>query len=431
MKKPAILLLLASCAPCRAQSQKLTLDEAVKTALKQHPSLRRLDSLTQAARARATAAKSGALPFVDFGASATTGPSGSPAMGLRGLAGTPLKSHYGGSVNVTQLLYDFGKVKHGAHRAEALVEASSQRTQTQRAWIVLKTKEAYYNTLLAQRLVVVADATVRVREQTVRQAQAHLDAGLRSRVDLRLAELELTKAQARLSESRNALAAAFADLRYALGEEERRSYELETSPTTPLPTGEGIELSQSIAISLKQRPELHEHSSQLRAARESVEVARSQKRPDLIGVTSLGRVNPPGFLNTSKQRDPYALGLAVSVPLFTGRRIESEVREARANLEAVEAAGAELAQGIRLQVTRAHLNLQTQRVNVRAAEQQVKTAEDALALATTRYQNNLSDIVELTQSQLAHTEALTAQATASFNVKIAEAALRYAIGAET
>jgi outer membrane protein TolC len=411
--------------------RKLSLEEALAIALKQHPSLQRFENLSLAARARVDQARAGFRPLIDFGASVTTGVSGAP-LGLRGIAGSPLKSHYGGSVNASQILGDFGKTQHLVGRSQSLFEATRKQTEMRKAWVIVDTEDAYYHALLAQKLVQVAEQAVKQREQTLRQSKAHFEAGLKSRVDVRFAELELSRAQAKLSESKNNLAASFADLNNALGAaltaREDQAYQLE-EPATAYAALDDTP-AQLTKKSLQSRPEFGESAAQLRAAQELIDFAHSEKRPSLLGTLSLGRLNPPSFLNTWRQRDFWAAGFAISVPLFTGGRIEGEVREAKALLGSQQSAREELEQNIRLQVARAYLAVQTQKENLRAAEQQVVAAEDALNLANLRYQNNLSDIVELTQAQLSDTDARTARATAFYNLKIAEAALAYAVGVD-
>ncbi len=65
------------------------------------------------------------------------------------------------------------------------------------------------------------------------------------------------------------------------------------------------------------------------------------------------------------------------------------------------------------------------------AEEQVKTAQEALQLAKQRYKLGLGTVMEVTQSQVALTTAQTKLAEAQYDYKIAEVTLSYAAGGST
>ena len=60
------------------------------------------------------------------------------------------------------------------------------------------------------------------------------------------------------------------------------------------------------------------------------------------------------------------------------------------------------------------------------AEEQVKTAQEALHLSKQRYKLGLGTVVEVTQSEVAVTAAQTKLAEAQYDYKIAEVTLAYA-----
>src|SRR5437016_4188658 len=107
----------------QAPQQTLTLEEAFQTALKAAPSLTRLERQAAAAAQRVRQAQAGWLPSVAIAATATDGPAGAPAFGVQGLAGDPLKKHYGAGLNVVQPLFDFGRTAHLVAAREALFRA--------------------------------------------------------------------------------------------------------------------------------------------------------------------------------------------------------------------------------------------------------------------------------------------------------------------
>ena len=62
---------------------------------------------------------------------------------------------------------------------------------------------------------------------------------------------------------------------------------------------------------------------------------------------------------------------------------------------------------------------------IKLAEEQVKTAEEALHLSKQRYKLGLGTVVEVTQSEVAVTAAQTRLADTQYDYKIAEVTLAY------
>ena len=118
-------------------------------------------------------------------------------------------------------------------------------------------------------------------------------------------------------------------------------------------------------------------------------------------------------------------GALVSMPLFTGFLIENQVVEATANREAASAATSNIEQALTQQVTNAYLDTVTFAQQIKLAEEQVRTAEEALHLSKQRYKLGLGTVVEVTQSEVAVTVAQTRLAETQYDYKIAEVTLAY------
>lgn len=118
-------------------------------------------------------------------------------------------------------------------------------------------------------------------------------------------------------------------------------------------------------------------------------------------------------------------GAMVSMPLFTGFLIENQVVEATANRQAASAATSNIEQALTQQVTNAYLDTVTFAQQIKLAEEQMRTAEEALQLSKQRYKLGLGTVVEVTQSEVAVTAAQTRLAEMQYDYKIAEVTLAY------
>jgi outer membrane protein len=116
------------------------------------------------------------------------------------------------------------------------------------------------------------------------------------------------------------------------------------------------------------------------------------------------------------------------MPLFTGFLIENQVREAKAQKTASDAATVNVEQALTQQVTNSYLDTVTFAQQIKLGEEQVKTAREALQLAKQRYKLGLGTVVEVTQSEVAVMAAQTQLAEARYDYKVAEVTLAYAAG---
>src|SRR5262249_44003786 len=208
------------------------------------------------------------------------GPLGAPPMGLGGLVGTPIKKHTGGSLNLVQTLLDFGRTRSTVHarREEAAVSAETLHADQNR--VTLDAQQAYLQTLQSRRLLEVNRQILEQRQLVARQAETLRQNGLASRVDVDLAELNVSQAQLAVVRAQNDVETAFAALSSAIGRQIPSTTALEdvvpaSPPTPPTPTPSAPApstvapvpappLDQSITEARRGRPELRHAAPQAR-----------------------------------------------------------------------------------------------------------------------------------------------------------------------
>lgn len=415
-----LLLLLTSSA--WADAPRLTLPEAIRTALQRHPSLVRRAEDRAAAVAREQRAASEERPHFGIEALGKDGPAGAPNFSFPGLANAGITRHVGADVVLSQQ-FDFGRTLHRTRARHAAAEASRADERTQAAQVVLGVYRAFDDALLAGALARVARKNEETRGTTMRQAEARNRAGLTSRVDVGLARAAEAEARAARIRAESARWSAMAALNAAMGIDGPPDYDLvEADPAGgAIPT-----LAEAVARGLRDRPETDRQRAQIRAAEEALRAASAGSAP-VVRLLLSG-----GWLNVApRNTDPntYAVGIGMTVPLYTGGAVEADVGESRHQLGAVRAADAELAQEIRLQVTRAWWTLRALLDSQEAVAAEVREARDSEWLATLRYRHRLGSIVELQQAQLAVLGAEINEARLRFDIATARAALRYAMGA--
>ncbi len=407
----------------------LSLEQAVATALRRHPSLIRLDEARLAAEAREQSVASGFRPRLTLEAVGKDGPPAAPGFGFAGLANSTNTRNYGADLVLSQIIADFGRTLHRVRSQRLLADSAALDEQAQRSLVALNVYQAFGGALLAGHQVRLAEQTVAARETTVRQAQARFDAGLTSRVDVGLARAALAEAQLALVNASNGRDQAFAELNAAMGMPTGPALYTLVEPSLPPAEAAPPPASpeQDVAAALRQRPELQAIEDQVRAAEESARAARAEGMPLLRGFASGGYDNVAA--GEFGQNHTYAAGVGLTLPVYTGGQVQAEADAARHRAAALRASSEETAQSIRLQVIRARQTLTALQEGQRAVEEQVRQAQDSASLAAERYRTGLGSILEVQQSLAALMEAQTANTRLRSDTLTAQAALRYATGA--
>jgi len=246
---------------------------------------------------------------------------------------------------------------------------------------------------LHRELVVLARENTTSREALLKVSKARFASGLVSRVDQGLAGADLAQARAEAIVRQKQLEQSLAGLWKAMGLPGRPDREVEALPgevTAPAGT-----LEQDLADAARTRPEMAEAQAEAEAARAELAAAEGGHNP-VLQIFATG-----GYLaNLRSHADPglYAVGMSLSVPLYTSGGVEADVVRARHRLAAAEARLAEVSQQVTYEVTRARLALDGLLATLEARELELRYAEDARRLAVLRYENGLSGIAEVQEA---------------------------------
>ena len=173
------------------------------------------------------------------------------------------------------------------------------------------------------------------------------------------------------------------------------------NPTVPVP---GL-VDAWVERAEQASPELQSLRAQLDAARMEVDKAQAGHKPTLDAVAQWSRNNSDSVTNVNSRYDNKSIGLQLSVPLYAGGYVSSSVRQAVAAQErareALEAARRDL--GVR--VHREFRGMTEGVLRVKALEQAVRSAEQAVLSNQKSYQAGSRTAVDVLNAQQQKTTA--------------------------
>jgi outer membrane protein len=431
MRRTAALtaILIASLAElvwAQALGPQLTLQDAEAIALKNHPQVLASQANYLRAGEVVTETRSAYYPALNgniTGAQANV----NSRLGAGVINDPRLFNHFGSGLTLSQLITDSGRTPNLVANSRLQAQASQQDYQATRYDIVLGVDQAYYEVLLSQELIKVAQQTVATRQTVVDQVTALTQNQLKSQVDLSFAQVNLSDAQLMLIRARDRLATAYANLGQALGTNQAAQYQLSPQPIPPTPP---TEPDQLIAEADRNRPEMASVRLQREAAQKFVYAERDLKRPT-VSLTAVGGALPyidPGNANPGIPEEYEAAAVNVQIPVFNGHLFTARRRAAEYELQATDQRVRDLQDRIARDVRASWEHARTAFEAIAPSEQLLAQANLALNLSQGRYNLGLASIVELTQAQLGQTQAQVQNLSAQYDYEQAYAALQYTLG---
>ena len=410
-------------ASARVAGRVLTLDECIAIALEAQPRIQATLADYAAARYRVNQAFSPLLPQVSGVVSAVRSNIPTVATNAAGSNVTITQTRQFGDsflaqVQLSQLLFDFGKSLAATDAARKLAEVAVEDVELQRQLISLTVKEAYTNTLFSQRLIRVQEQAVERAELNLRSAKGFFDVGTRPKSDVARAEVDVANARVDLIRARNALRQAIVALNIAMAIDVDVPTQIVDNliyqPVT-------IDRPKLRADSLRQRPEYRQ--SKLRAsAAEALERQTFRNFfPDITGTGAYGGAQTP--LN-----EAWSVGLALNWSLFDGGNRIARYNEAKANVEGAKARVRSTELDIIQNVEQAEIAVEEAQERILAAQTLVASAQENFRLAQGRFDAGVGTILELTDAQLALTQAQNTESQALADYRIALARLDRAVG---
>ena len=396
----------------------MTLDKCIELALGNNPQINAAFHDILASDARIKQVWSNYFPQVSW----QTGYTRIRQLQLSDALGKNLTFNYFilGQVTLQQMLYDFGVTQNQATIKRLDYEAYKTTLGATINDVIYQTKDAYYNLLYAFENKRVAEDTVNKFEMFYNQAKAFYEIGMNPKVDVTIAEVNLSNAKLQLIQADNAVNLAVARLNNVMGVPFIDKYNVqERLKYQPV----DVTFNQSIEIARDARPELKLAELKVESANQTLKLVKKSYFPTL---SIEGQLQIGGKSWTSNYG--YNLGGYLNFPTVNGMLIKNEIQEAR-YLYDKEIANAKNTQNqIYLEIQNAYLMLEEKKNQMPVAMLGVKQAKENYELSYGRYRVGEANPTELKDAQINYQQAQLSYYNALYQYNSAKASLEKAIG---
>jgi outer membrane protein len=336
---------------------------------------------------------------------------------------------YTATLTLTQTLFQGGKVGAGIRGARAYERAAQATFDDAQEDLAYRVKAAYLNALFARRMLEISEATQTQANEHLRVVTLNHRVGSAGDYDLLRSQVESANQEPQVVAARNGLDNAVLELKRLINVAVEQPLELTTgvlAEADSLPEVDTVALvaeppDRSSVVAAEQTVEFR---------RQAVRVYRGDAWPSLKFTMNYGgQAYPAGvFPSYGEFRKDWNASIALSMPLFDGRRNHGVVEQARAELARAEAQASQAREGVAIQVEQARGEMLRARALVAARRQTVSQASRAYHLADVRYANGIASSLEMSDSRLALQQARVNEAQATRDYLVAVAGLERALG---
>ncbi|MDO4180668.1 MAG: TolC family protein [Bacteroidales bacterium] len=322
---------------------------------------------------------------------------------------------YMGGIQMEQPLYMGGKIR-AAYRAARLGRQMAQMnealTETE---VILKTDQAYAQTVKAKEMTVVANKYHDVLTELKKNVDSAHKHGLKPKNDVLKVQVKLNESELNIRKAENALRLATMNLCHLIGKP--LTAEVHVSDDFP-----AIEQGLNIQTSdITSRPEYGILDKKIAIARQQVKLNRSEQLPQ-IGIRGSYsyvhglELNEQNFLDQAS----FSVLLNVSIPLFHFGERSNKVRAAKAQLAQARLQQQDLTEQMLLELMQAANNLDEAKLESELSDHALQQAEENMRVSKSQYEAGLETLSDHLEAQALWQQAYETQVDAHFQLYLSQ-----------
>ena len=342
------------------------------------------------------------------------------------------KNQYQLAAQGSLTLWSGGRVQAQNRAALAGRRSADIEVTAQRAQLALDVTQAYYDAVLADRLVQIAESSLVQTEGTLRQTTLARQVGNQSEFELLRARVTRDNQLPQLLQRRTDRDLAYLRLKQLINLPYAQPVDLTTGIDEPeegqaravasVSTGSAALIADT---TVDGRAPVRQLNEALRAQEAQVAIVRSEWLPTVSLSSAYSRVafGSAGIPSWGNWLNNWTVALGASFPIFTGGRIRGGQMIARAGLEESKARLDQTRELAALDAQQSYAQLQQAEAALAASAGTTEEASRAYTIADVRYREGISTQLELSESRLLLEQSRANRAQAARNLQVARVRL--------
>jgi HAE1 family hydrophobic/amphiphilic exporter-1 len=327
-------------------------------------------------------------------------------------------------VRVSQVIFTWGQVGAAIRAAKIGLQYSEDQLRRFRQAVNRDVAAAFYDILVARELSSIAEETVSQRQRHLEEAQRRQLVGTATDYDVLAAEVALENARPDAIRARQLVDVTRARLRFLLAD---AVGEVDAVGDLAAPLEVDPSYEDSMALALRNRPELAELEHQIGIAEQLVRIAGADNKPRLDFRGGYGR-RSLGVRDIDTNGLIWDAGVYLSFPFFDGFRTQGRVAEARSDIAQLRLDEGKTRDAVTVEVRVAVDAVRESAEIVRALSGTTRQAERLLLMAEKGYEFGIKTNLDVQDAVLNLRTARGSLARAQRDYRVALVNLRWVCG---
>ena len=345
---------------------------------------------------------------------------------LRHLGTIDLRNVYVANITAIQPIFLGGRIRSGYQMASLAEKLQTELRATTATEVENKVDEAYWQVVSLVSKEKLLNQLVALLEQTVKNVDASIEAGVATKADGLSVRTKLSEAEVKRSQVINGLQLSKMLLADLCGLDENTPFTLADEATLELTLpSQTSHADEDLTLAIERRSEIRSLRLVDSIDRKRISLESSSLLPKVYGFASYSATNPNSFNGQKKEfGGQYYLGLMLEVPisnLFSGsfRRRTAQAEHRAKQLELAEARSK-----ISLQMKQALRKADDARRSYDAAMKAVAMARENMRYAKVGYEEGVIPLLNYTMAQTAWMSAQDSLIDAQIQVLLSESKLK-------
>ena len=325
-----------------------------------------------------------------------------------------------GQISGSQLLYDFGVTRNQANIRTLDKEGYKIILTNVINDVVYQVKDAYFNLQYAIEVQRIEEANVKEYERFYSQAKSFYASGVKPKVDVTIAELNLSNSKLMLIQANHSVNAAKARLNNVIGIPYFTNYilseKLQYSPCD-------ISIEKAVEICEKSRTEFELADIKVKQAKQNLKLVQKNWFPQFIaqGQFEVGGRHPDSNYG-------YTFGAYINFPTVNGMLLKYQLREANILYSKSQSDAVLTKNNIYYEVQNSFYSFDEKKNKIPVAYISIKQAKENYALSLGRYEAGVGNPTELNDAQISYNNAQLTYYKTLYEYNSSLAALEKSVG---
>ena len=325
-----------------------------------------------------------------------------------------------GQISGSQLLYDFGVTRNQTVIRNLDKEGYSVILTGIINDVVYKVKDAYYNLQYALEMQRIEEANVKEYEQFYLQAKSLYSSGVKPKVDITIAEVNLSNSKLMLIQANHAVITAMAKLNNVIGIPYFTKYNL----SDKLRYNQcDITIDKVVELCEQSRPEFKLADIKVEQAKQNFKLVKKNWFPQFIaqGQFEVGGRHPDSNYG-------YTFGAYINFPTVNGMLLKYQLKEANILYSKSQSDAKSTKNNIYYEVQNSYYLFDESKNKIPVAYITMKQAKENYELSSGRYKAGVGNPTELNDAQIDYNNAQLTYYKILYEYNSALAALEKSIG---